>query len=121
MGKINTMESSSREDLSEVFAELAEMAKSGEKEKIAIANETAWDLLKDLVYKIYHQSFKAADLDDMRQEAALAICQYLPNYDKEKGMPSTYFTPHIKHAMAVSSRIEPNGGTTIHYSRLKKK
>lgn len=84
------------------------------------------EIINQLTPLVEHfaQKFKMNDTinvrEDLVQEGRLAICQYYNDYDETKSKPSTFFTPHIKHAMVEYVNHEVFN-TTTHYTKALKK
>lgn len=87
------------------YARLAIMARTGTEEEKKQAKEEACLYMKGFVRDFIRHSFrtyveKDPDYaDDLEQEAYFNIMKYLPDYDPEKGLPSTFFSRNILSAM----------------------
>lgn len=74
------------------------------------------DSNRKLIYKVMqakYPSFIKAYGEDMMQFCATELFKILPNYDAEKGVFSTYFTPSIVHA--CQQFVNELNGYTAHY------
>lgn len=74
------------------------------------------DSNRKLIYKVMqsrYPSFIRAYGEDMMQFCATELFKILPNYDAEKGVFSTYFTPSIIHA--CQQFVNELNGYTAHY------
>lgn len=91
------------------YARLAEMARNGTEEEKKQAKEEACLYMKGFVRDFIRHSFRTyveKDPDyaeDLEQEAYFNIMKYLPDYDPEKGLPSTFFSRNILSAMVSST------------------
>lgn len=91
------------------YARLAELARNGTEEEKKQAKEEACLYMKGYVRDFIRRSFRTyveRDPDyaeDLEQEAYYNIMKYLPDYDPQKGLPSTYFSRNILSAMAGST------------------
>lgn len=91
------------------YARLAEMARSGTEEEKKQAKEEACLYMKGFVRDFIKRSFRTyvekdpGYADDLEQEAYFNIMKYLPDYDPEKGLPSTFFSRNILSAMVMST------------------
>lgn len=87
------------------YARLAELARNGTKEEKKQAKEEACLYMKGYVREFIKRSFRTyVDKDpqyaeDLEQAAYFNIMKYLPNYDPNKGLPSTFFSRNILSAM----------------------
>lgn len=69
-----------------------------------------------LIYRVMHAkypTFVKAYSEDMMQFCATELFTILPNYDPDKGVFSTYFTPSIVHA--CQQFINELNGYTVYY------
>lgn len=87
------------------YARLAEIARTGTKEEKNAAQEEACLYMKGLVRDIIKRKFctyterDSFYAEELEQEAFYNIVKYLDRYDPNKGLPTTFFFPHIKSAM----------------------
>lgn len=87
------------------YARLANIARTGTEEEKKQAKEEACLYMKGFVRDFIGHSFRTyveKDPDyaeDLEQEAYFNIMKYLPDYDPEKGLPSTFFSRNILSAM----------------------
>lgn len=87
------------------YARLAELARNGTEEEKKQAKEDACLYMKGYVRDFINRSFKTyvekdpQYAEDLEQEAYFNIMKYLPDYDPQKGLPSTFFSRNILSAM----------------------
>lgn len=105
------------------FFKIMEDYHSGDTKKMQYANECAIKALEGFVFHIIKKSYSTYVRDnfyDMVQEGNLGIMVGMEKYDPNKSMPTTFFSPYIKHEIQkhITRQVDK---TTAHYSTSIKK
>lgn len=111
------------EDVQKRFYKIMEDYHSGDPERKQYALECAIDELKGFIYSIIKKSYITYAKDnyyDLVQEGKIGIMEGMKKYDPSKSMPTTFFSPYIKHEMQllITRQVDK---TTAHYSTNIKK
>lgn len=91
------------------YTRLAEIVRTGSEAEKQKAREDACLYMKGFVRDFIRRSFctyverDPGYAKDLEQEAYFNIMKYLPFYDSEKGLPSTFFFRHIQSAMVSTT------------------
>lgn len=105
------------------FFKIMEDYHSGDIKKKQYAQECAIEELKGFIYHIIKKSYSTYarnNFYDLIQEGKLGIMEGMKKYDPNKSMPTTFFSPYIKHEIQghITKQVDK---TTAHYSSSIKK
>ena len=105
------------------FFQIMEDYHSGDIKKKQYAQECAIEELKGFIYHIIKKSYSTYaknNFYDLIQEGKLGIMEGMKKYDPNKSMPTTFFSPYIKHEIQghITKQVDK---TTAHYSSSIKK
>lgn len=105
-------------DVQQRFYKIMEDYHSGDPRRQQYALECAIEELKGFIYYTIKKTYPTYIKDnfyDLVQEGKLGIIVGMQKYDPDKGMPTTFFSPYIKHEMQnlITRQVDK---TTAHYS-----
>lgn len=111
------------EDVQKRFFKIMEDYHSGDPVREKKALEDAIDELKGFIYSIIRKTYITYAKDnyyDLVQEGKIGVIEGMKKYDPSKSMPTTFFSPYIKHEMQllITKQVDK---TTAHYSSNIKK
>lgn len=110
-------------DVHKRFFKIMEDYHSGDIKKKQYAQECAIEELKGFIYHIIKKSYSTYaknNFYDLIQEGKLGVMEGMKKYDPNKSMPTTFFSPYIKHEIQghITKQVDK---TTAHYSSSIKK
>lgn len=102
----------------EKFVKITEEYHNGNKQK---AVEEAWEILSLYAWSLLHSKFEcySAYHEDMIQEAAMAVCEHLGEYNPTKCAPVTFFSRHILHGISTYINENINHVSYYYYKQIK--
>lgn len=110
----------------ERFRQYVKDVNSGDPEAMQAAQEGACMDLEFYIVNIINRKFSTyiekdrSFFEDLMQAGRVGIIAALPKYDPDKGMPTTYFTIHIKHEITSQVNLMKHD-TKSHMATTKKK
>jgi RNA polymerase sigma factor (sigma-70 family) len=111
------------DDVRNRFYAIMEDYHSGDEYRISRAKEEALKSLEGFIYTLIKRSYSTyakKHFADLLQEGRYGVLVGLDKYVPDKGMPTTFFSPYIKHEMQLYvTKLVDN--TTTHYSSNIKK
>lgn len=111
------------EDVQKRFFAIMEDYHSGDPAREKYALECAVEELKGFIYSIIKKSYMTYarnNYRDLVNEGVIGVIEGMKKYDPSKSMPTTFFSPYIKHEMQllITKQVDK---TTAHYSTNIKK